>query len=300
MAELESVLAQKWVPRAFAPHRDLAGRVRDYFSVEEPEGSRPWRLIPDGTVDLIFTITEGSGDLDAAVIGALTRPRMVDPGPGIRRFGVSFAIGEASSFLGAALHPLQDEVVDLGELLGSEARRLTAELRRLPTNERRVDHMNAFLLARAARTGRPPPFVSASIELLRQRAGAMSMRTLAAALGVTERSLQRSFGDHVGMTPKTLARILRLRATLEQASRQHSWTSIAHAGGFADQAHLNHEFRQLTGGSPRQLLGDRPLSDFYNSADGVDLRIGAWRCETDPGGPAGAAALFASARSRSR
>jgi AraC-like DNA-binding protein len=294
MTELE------WVPRAFAPHRELAGRVREYFSVEEPVGSRPWRLIPDGTVDLIFTITEGSAELDAMVIGAITRPRMVDPHPGTHRFGVSFAIGEASWFLGGALHPLQDDVVDLGDLLGAEARRVTAELRALPSDERRVEHMNAFLSARAARTERPPPFVSASIDLLRRSAGAMSVRMLAAALGVTERSLQRSFADHVGMTPKTLARILRLRATLEQASRERagSWTSIAHAGGLTDQAHLNHEFRQLTGCSPRQLLGERPLSDFYNSADGFDLRMGAWRCETDPGGAAGAPVLSASARSR--
>src|SRR5262245_5262706 len=127
MAELEAVVAQNeeganWIPRAFSPHGDLAGRVREYFSVEEPVGSRPWRLIPDGTVDLIFTISEGLDELDAAVIGAVTRPRMVHPRPGARRFGVSFAIGEAASFLGAALHSLQDGVVDLGELLGSEAR----------------------------------------------------------------------------------------------------------------------------------------------------------------------------------
>jgi AraC-like DNA-binding protein len=234
------------------------------------------------------------------VIGTVTRPRIVHPRPGTHRFGVSFAIGEASCFLGPALHALQDGVVDLGEVLGGAARQLTAELRALPSDERRVEHMNAFLSARAARTGRPPPFVSRGIDLLRRHAGAMSMHALALGLGVTERSLQRGFREHVGVTPKTLARIIRFRAILEQASRERavSLTSMAHAGGFADQAHLTHEFRQFTGSSPRRLLGDRRLSDSYNSVAGLDLRIGAWRCEEDPGGSRGARVRSVSARSR--
>jgi AraC-like DNA-binding protein len=283
---LEKEHAVDWVPRAFSPHVDLAGRVREYFSVTEPAGSQPWRLLPDGSVDLLFTITEGADEPDAAVIGTVTRPRLVHPRPGTRRFGVSFAIGEASCFLGPALHALQDGVVDLGEVLGGAARQVAAELRALPSDEHRVEHMNAFLSARAARNGRPPPCVSRGIDLLHRRAGAMSMHALAGELGVTERSLQRSFRDHVGLAPKTLARIIRFRAILEHASRERavSLTSIAHASGFADQAHLTHEFRQLAGSSPRQLLGDRRLSDSYNSVAGLDLRIGAWRCEKDPGG----------------
>jgi AraC-like DNA-binding protein len=64
--------------------------------------------------------------------------------------------------------------------------------------------------------------------------------------------------DRLG--PKTVARILRLqRASLimTQPSPPPA-AEIAHRCGYADQAHLNRDFRALTGITPTEFVPVRP------------------------------------------
>jgi AraC-like DNA-binding protein len=87
------------------------------------------------------------------------------------------------------------------------------------------------------------------------------------ALGISERQLRRRFADAVGYGPKTLARVLRFQRFLALAARDEPAGSglaarggtgdlagLAFAAGYADQAHLTRECRQLSGHTPGELL----------------------------------------------
>lgn len=79
--------------------------------------------------------------------------------------------------------------------------------------------------------------------------GRMRITALADELGWTRQHLATRFREHLGLTPKTVARLARLhRATSMLTSR--SLAEIAAACGYADQAHLNRDFRLLTGCTP--------------------------------------------------
>ncbi|WP_236567689.1 MULTISPECIES: helix-turn-helix transcriptional regulator [unclassified Nocardiopsis] len=75
---------------------------------------------------------------------------------------------------------------------------------------------------------------------------------LARREGVTVRSLQRRFGDHLGLGPKTVIRRYRLYEAAERARRGApvSWGALAAELGFSDQAHLTREFTALLGTPP--------------------------------------------------
>lgn len=77
--------------------------------------------------------------------------------------------------------------------------------------------------------------------------------------GLSVRQFQRRFARQVGVTPKTYARICRLAAVIDMrnAEAECSWTQLAYANGYSDQAHLTREFREIVGEAPTHFRGHR-------------------------------------------
>uniref|UniRef100_UPI00352588EC helix-turn-helix transcriptional regulator n=1 Tax=Streptomyces sp. PU_AKi4 TaxID=2800809 RepID=UPI00352588EC len=73
-------------------------------------------------------------------------------------------------------------------------------------------------------------------------------------LGVGARQLHRRSLAAFGYGPKTLARILRMRRALALARTGVPFAETAARTGYADQAHLSREIRDLTGLPPGGLL----------------------------------------------
>jgi transcriptional regulator GlxA family with amidase domain len=79
---------------------------------------------------------------------------------------------------------------------------------------------------------------------------------LADGAGLSARHFARRFIEHAGVSPKLFARIVRFQAAIETKalSTGTSWTKIAHNFGYYDQMHMIHDFEQLAGGSPKEML----------------------------------------------
>ncbi|HKO90058.1 MAG TPA: helix-turn-helix domain-containing protein, partial [Polyangiaceae bacterium] len=68
-----------------------------------------------------------------------------------------------------------------------------------------------------------------------------------------ERELQRAARRWLGMTSKAFLRIVRVRAAREAIRKGLPFAVVAAELGYADQAHLTREVRDLLGVTPRQL-----------------------------------------------
>jgi transcriptional regulator GlxA family with amidase domain len=78
---------------------------------------------------------------------------------------------------------------------------------------------------------------------------------IADQLGVSERTLRRDITQWVGLSPKRLSRILRFQRTLALLrTSQLDLCTTAFNSGYADQAHLGREFRELAGLTPSAYL----------------------------------------------
>ena len=79
---------------------------------------------------------------------------------------------------------------------------------------------------------------------------------IAAELGVSHGHLDRQFTEQVGLSPRTLARILRMRRLLEAIDVHGSvgWADKAADLGWSDQAHLIRDFKRHTGVTPSEYL----------------------------------------------
>jgi AraC-like DNA-binding protein len=84
-----------------------------------------------------------------------------------------------------------------------------------------------------------------------------SVAGLAGEIGLSERQLHRRCRAAFGYGPKTLDRVLRLQRFLalgNSAHHRYGLARLAADAGYADQAHLTHDCRRLTGTTPSALL----------------------------------------------
>ena len=82
---------------------------------------------------------------------------------------------------------------------------------------------------------------------------------IATAVGVSHGHLDREFTRIVGLSPRRLARLLRVERLLQAIDIEADvpWADLAAAHGWADQSHMIRDFRRHTGSSPSAYLGAR-------------------------------------------
>ncbi|WP_240519501.1 helix-turn-helix domain-containing protein [Amycolatopsis antarctica] len=203
-------------------------------------------IVPDGCLDLIV------GDGRVFVAGPDTAPWRSEIAPGRPIHGIRFRPGNAARVLGVAADELRDRRVRLTDLWGRAGRTATDRLLTDPS-------ALAGIVAGHVRSG-PDPAVDRLVGRLRggaSRVGEAMADLDAGDLGVGERQLRRRFTVAVGYGPATYLRIARLERAIGGAAAASGLAELAHGAGYADQAHLSRDFRELTGATPREFLGWR-------------------------------------------
>jgi AraC-like DNA-binding protein len=257
------------------PHPALGLLVHQYFTVGGAAEASTRRVVPDGSVDLIFNLGEVRGKISGAlepqacVMGVMTSPITVErPAASSPLLGVSLAAGAASMLLDGNVSSFNNRVIDLRSLWGHEAQYLLEHLIESQTTADRLRHVDTFLLRKLNAAREPDPMLAPAIDLIRTHGGRLSMRAVGSELGVSERRLERTFRTGTGLSPKEFSRITRLHAVLARLPRMESdatWVEIASELGFADQAHLIREFRALTGVTPARY-GQGNVSYVFSDA----------------------------------
>ncbi|MGP9819056.1 helix-turn-helix domain-containing protein [Salinarimonas sp. NSM] len=160
----------------------------------------------------------------------------------------------AHRFLGGLAGEVASRMVDIEDALGHAGRDLRRRLGEAATWEARFDLAEAFLLARALPAARPE--IAHLCAAIARAGGAVSIAGIAADIGISRKHLATLSTRHLGVGPKTLARMVRFRrACVVAASGHATWADVAATCGFADQAHLVREFRALSGATPTHWLG---------------------------------------------
>jgi AraC-like DNA-binding protein len=159
----------------------------------------------------------------------------------------------AASVLGERMQCFLDTRIGLDDLSGTSRIALLVEmLAEATTSAGRFACVERFLAA-SLRERRVKPVASRAAALLRQNPH-WRVRHLAAGLDVSERHLSRSFQAMFGMSPKQFARVARIERVMPMRAQGASWADIACATKFADQAHLIHDFTEIVGVPPAQLV----------------------------------------------
>jgi AraC-like DNA-binding protein len=87
----------------------------------------------------------------------------------------------------------------------------------------------------------------------------VSVKWLAKEFNLTEKTLQRTFVNHVGLTPKLFTKILRFQKAIRNIRKTKNVTSgirlnMSLATGYYDQSHFGKESKKIAGLNPRLLF----------------------------------------------
>lgn len=254
------------VPFAYAEHTAAfdPGIVSAIWSVStchasKAESTAPYRVLPDGCLDLVLRVRPDVPDSvarpDLFIGGPACIASVVSVAPGTLHYGVRFQPGFGGAALGLAASDLTDVTLadaDARALLGSLAARLhgAGDLRAL---RGRLFDVLATISERAKEHS-PPPHVRLALGLLQSSRGRISVGKMARKVGVSDRTLHRSVTEAAGLSPKTLASVLRFQHALSLVREGKPLADVAAETGYSDQAHMTRAFQSFGGFTPGTSL----------------------------------------------
>ncbi|MDH5232270.1 MAG: helix-turn-helix domain-containing protein [Gammaproteobacteria bacterium] len=133
-----------------------------------------------------------------------------------------------------------------------ELQKIHARLRKLDNNTARISALYRFLCSEnnifSIQATKTKTHLHRSLE-------PVPHQNSMASFSLSQRQIERTFQKRLDMTPKHYQRIMRVRKTLDslKAKPESDLVSLALDHGFSDQAHMNREFREIAGISPKRF-----------------------------------------------
>jgi AraC-like DNA-binding protein len=259
---------------AVAPLRPY---VAGYQGYAERTAERPSRRrhYPTSVVPVIIELDAPLGTVDAAhreapahylrafAAGMHDRYAVTESQGAQRGMQINLTPLGARTIFGVPMHMLTNGIVGLDELLGPPGTGLVERLCAAPGWDERFALLDAALAARIAATPAAPAAIAWAWRRLAVTGGRAPVGEIAGALGWSRKQLVAEFREHIGLPPKTVARVLRFEHALRavQQGARPNWLMLAYDAGYYDQSHFIRDFREFTGDAPstflRRLLPDR-------------------------------------------
>ncbi|WP_411036684.1 helix-turn-helix domain-containing protein [Shinella sp. BYT-45] len=233
--------------REFAVSEALCPAVRCAWMHRAPESEPAARIavVPDGCVDLLWT---EHGFLVAGPDRTAAFPALR---PGETILGLRFRPGAARHLLRCDLDALTGRIIALEDIRPGGMNAGHERLRAANGPLERLRLLQELFAAKA----RDLPAIRPAATALHALSARLPAETIAAEIGVTERTLRRISVAEFGYGPKTLGRVLRLQKLLGRiAGGTAPLAVLAAEAGFADQAHMNRDVLALTSLTPGEIL----------------------------------------------
>ncbi|MBF6326929.1 helix-turn-helix domain-containing protein [Nocardia transvalensis] len=200
-------------------------------------------VLPDGCMDLLWI---GERLL---VAGPDTRGYSTTVPAGTTVSGIRFFPGTAPALLGVPAHELLDRRAELTDIWPqARVRELIGTVAAAPDP---LIGLESIARRRLAETEPADPRLRRIVHRL---AEGESVAATADEVGLGARRLHRMSVAAFGYGPKMLARVLRMQRALALARDGIPFAETAFRAGYADQAHLAREVRELAGKSLGRLL----------------------------------------------
>ncbi len=237
----------------------------------------PEIVLPDGKTELVvhfgdaFLKLEGDTyERQARVLmsGQLTERIMLKPTGEIGVVSIRFKAAGAARFFDVPYDKLVDRVVDFAEFEPAFSAAIHDRIARCESHDERLAAMIAVLEERLTQESREDIFIRQACQHIVRSEGDYSAQDLVKLIGYSERQLERKFKRQVGITPKTLSRIVRLQKFLAMTKETNTLTlaDAAAACGYYDQSHFIRDFTKFSGVSPMKYLsGNRVMSDHLTT-----------------------------------
>jgi AraC-like DNA-binding protein len=233
----------------YLPSEDLAFFVEHYGTVIwDFRGHPPYiaETLPHPSVHLV--LERGKSKVRGIEKGKFSR-RLAGAG---RVFSAKFRPGGFFPFFQAPVARLTDREVDIREIFGRAGQKLEREVLALPGPDEMVPVMEAFLRGRNPPRDENVALTARIVERIISDRDITKVEHVAAAFGLTTRTLQRLFSRYVGVSPKWVIGRHRLHEAADAIGAGADVTRLAFELGYFDQAHFIKDFKTVVGVTPAE------------------------------------------------
>ncbi|MCR9064152.1 MAG: helix-turn-helix domain-containing protein [Cytophagales bacterium] len=260
--------------QTFEPHSDLKSLVSCYWTLEVPKQAKPQkqRIVPDGCIEMAFIL--GSDikrytSVDdfilqprAMVLGQTIEPFYIEPTGYVNTFAVRFYPYGFANFVTEPIRNLANKETPIGQLFEEKkARELEEKIIAAKDTKLRIEIIESFLLERLNEKSTVENIVKTTVDALLSTNGNAQIKTILKGDLSKRRLLERKFVKEIGVSPKQLGKLIRLQSALKMLLNKETenLTNIAYQSDYYDQAHFIKDFKEFTGTSPREFLGNENM-----------------------------------------
>lgn len=238
-----------------------------------------YRIALDMGLELIFNLSDPiecivddshpiiiPGDF---LIGSFAKQIQIRATGFLSLFGIRFTPEGLYPFLSMPPVDISDfcvEIEEVWELNGLGLSKLIHNTNPFP--QRLIQTFESFFSKRIDDFRVHSRHVEKAVTIIRSHKGQIPVKTLANRLQISNRHLERKFMERIGVSPKQLCRLFRIKNVLTRFKACESDSaSFAVASGYFDQAHFIHEFKFFTGQSPMEHLArERSAKNVHDSS----------------------------------
>ncbi len=227
---------------ALAPYIETLWYCEGYVATHRRE-----RVLPNGRVQLLFDLSVSHGS-SALLIGIRTTHTILETAAIQRVAGVVFRPGGTLAVLAPPASEFLNREIALDDIFSAP----WDDLRDCKTPAELLNQIEANLLLRLGRKPELHAAVRFAVHEFGRDASAQCVEKLARDAGLSRRRFSGLFGEQVGLSPKAYCRLHRFKHVVRQINRggEVNWAQLSIDGGYYDQAHMAHEFREFSGVSP--------------------------------------------------
>lgn len=239
---------------AFKPGKNLCSHVDTLWVTDGPlRENLAFEYYPVATSDLLFALSENQCQI--FLCGAATEQGTVMTSPGKTYFALRFRPGMAADLFGSQQTAITNATTELNDLFGMSTDVWGEKLHQAATPVEQAAFLFRTLLGQnlnAAELTRG----QAAARRIAATGGGRAIHDIAGDMHSSTRQLERQIKTLTGLTPKSLARMVRLQRTftLLHHNRFSSLTTLALNLGYMDQSHFIRDFKCMTQKTPGEFL----------------------------------------------
>ena len=133
---------------------------------------------------------------------------------------------------------------------------LWMELKNESCPKKRIGIFESFLSSISSLTDYKPDVIDIAYENIYSSGGTAKISSIVSESGINERSFRKIFKKRVGLCAKSLSRLVRICVLCKTLSetRDINLMDVVHMGNFFDQAHFDHEIKNIIGETPNKFF----------------------------------------------